>query len=80
MRGIGDKLGIALAGTRLQGEWSGVERFSVEPGKIRGTTLQEACDGLDQDAKGLLAQLTIRLTQRYTTLHVAVEELPPGSG
>jgi hypothetical protein len=41
--------------TRLQGEWSRVEKFSVKPGKVRVTTLKEARDGLDQDAKGRLA-------------------------
>ena len=50
--------------TRLQGEWINVERFSVKPGKVRLTTLKEARDGIDQDTKGRLAQLTTRLTKR----------------
>jgi hypothetical protein len=50
--------------TRLQGEWSRVERFSVKPGKVRVTTLKEARDGIDQDAKGRLAQLATGLAQR----------------
>jgi hypothetical protein len=63
--------GLLLAGsshyaqrTRLQDERSGVERFSVKPGKVRLTTLQETRDSLDQDTQGRLAQLTTRLTKR----------------
>src|SRR5262249_20440331 len=50
--------------TRLQGEWSRVERFSIKPGKVRVTTLKEASDGIDQDAKGRLAQQATGVAQR----------------
>ena len=57
-------LSMPKRGTRLQGEWSRVERFSVKPGKVRVTTLKEARDGIDQDAKGRLAQLATGMAQR----------------
>jgi hypothetical protein len=47
--------------TRLQGEWSRVERFSIKPGEVGLTTLKEASDGIDQDTKGRLAQLATGL-------------------
>jgi hypothetical protein len=50
-------------GTRLQGEWRSVATFSVEPGEIGLTALEEAGDGIDQGAKGRLAQLAAGLTQ-----------------
>jgi hypothetical protein len=50
--------------TRLQGDRRSVERFSVEPGKVGLTTLKEAGDGIDQDAKGRLTQLATGLAQR----------------
>jgi hypothetical protein len=50
--------------TRLQGEWRSVASFSVEPGEIGLTALEEAGDGIDQGAKGRLAQLAAGLTQR----------------
>ena len=49
--------------TRLQGEWRSVATFSVEPGEIGLTALEEAGDGIDQGAKGRLAQLAAGLTQ-----------------
>ena len=49
--------------TRLQGEWRSVASFSVEPGEIGLTALEEAGDGIDQGAKGRLAQLAAGLTQ-----------------
>jgi putative transposase len=42
-------------GTRPQGEWKREKSFSVEPGEIGLTPLEEAGDGIDQDAKGRLA-------------------------
>lgn len=49
--------------TRLQGEWRSVASFAVEPGAIGLTALEEAGDGIDQGAKGRLAQLAAGLTQ-----------------
>jgi hypothetical protein len=66
-------------GTRLQGEWSRVERFSVKPGKVRVTTLKEARDGLDQDAKGRWAQLATGVAQRYGTLSPALAGVTVGA-
>jgi len=51
-------------GTRLQGDQRSVERFSVEPGKVGLTTLKDAGDSIDQDAKGRLTQLATGLAQR----------------
>ena len=42
----------------------GVWWFSVEPGEIGLTALEEAGDGINQDAKDRLAQLTAGLAQR----------------
>jgi hypothetical protein len=50
--------------TRPQGEWEGVWWFSVEPGEIGLTALEEAGDGINQDAKDRLAQLPAGLAQR----------------
>lgn len=54
----------SMQGTRLQGEWRSVARVSGEPGEIGLTALEEAGDGINQDAKGRLAQLAAGLTQR----------------
>jgi hypothetical protein len=56
--------GSLIERTRLQGEWRSVASFSVEPGEIGLTALEEAGDGIDQGAKGRLAQLAAGLTQR----------------
>src|SRR4030095_1144895 len=44
-----------LCCTRPQGEWKKAESFSVEPGEIGLAPLEEAGDGIDQDAEGRLA-------------------------
>jgi hypothetical protein len=56
-----------------------VERFSVKPGKVRVTTLKEASDGIDQNAKGRLAQLATSLAQREGTLHPAIAGVTVGA-
>jgi hypothetical protein len=59
-------------GTRPQGERDGVRCFSVEPGEIGLTSLEGAGDGIDQHAKGRLAQLTAGLAQ-----HLLIAMAPP---
>ena len=49
---------------RPQGEWKSEESFLVEPGEIGLAPLEEAGDGIDQDAKGRLAQLAAGLAER----------------
>ena len=56
-----------------------MERFSVKPGKVRVTTLKEARDGLDQDAKGRWAQLATGVAQRYGTLSPALAGVTVGA-
>ena len=56
--------GIATQRTRPQGEGKREESFSVEPGEIGLAPLEEAGDGIDQDAKSRLAQLAAGLAER----------------
>ena len=49
--------------TRPQGERMSVRSFSEEPGEIGLTSREKAGDGVDQDAKGRLAQLPTGLSQ-----------------
>ena len=53
-----------IEGTRPQGERKKAESFSVEPGEIGLAPLEEAGDGIDQDAEGRLAQLAAGLAER----------------
>jgi hypothetical protein len=63
-QGVGVMVACGALRTRLQGEWRSMASFSVEPGEIGLTALEEAGDGIDQGAKGRLAQLAAGLTQR----------------
>ena len=58
------RLVFDAVGTRLQGKWSRVERFSIKPGEVGLTTLEEAGDRIDQDAKSRLAQLATGVAPR----------------
>jgi hypothetical protein len=56
-----------------------VESISVKPGKVGLTTLKEAGDRIDQDAKGRLAQLTTGLAQRSGTFDPAIAVFTVGA-
>src|SRR5215470_2546648 len=65
--------------TRLQGEWRSVGRFSVKPGEVKLTTLEEAGNSINQDTKGRLAHLAAGLTKRQSALDPAIALLTVGA-
>jgi hypothetical protein len=53
-----------IAAYATTGDWKSEENFLGEPGEIGLAPLEEVRDGIDQDAKGRLAQLAAGLAER----------------